>query len=246
MKIIGAIEPLAETHSCSHCAMREICLPLGVDRSDLVKLENLVQSSAVFEQADTIIRQGDKFSKVYAVKSGTLKSTRIDQHGNHHIIGFHLPGELIGLDGIYPEMYPSEVSALEATTLCEMDYDKLSELCVALPALQKQLLKLLSRDIYESNVATADSAERTAEQKVAGFIKNLSSRYEHRGYPADNLKLAMTRQDIANHLNLTPETVSRVLKRLKQHEVVQIENKQIRIICAEKLVDILAGCPIHG
>lgn len=236
----------SDIHSCSHCAMRQICLPLGIDKQDLRLLEDLVQSSVSFNQDKTIIRQGAKFNKVYAVKSGTLKSTRIDDQGNEHIIAFHLPGELIGLDGIYPEEYTSDVAALESTILCEMDYEKLSQLCSVIPALQKQLLKLLSRDIYESHVATADSAERTAEQKVVGFIKNLSTRYEHRGYPADDLKLAMTRQDIANHLNLTPETVSRILKRLKLLGVIQIENKRIKIDSSETVNEILSGCPVHG
>lgn len=229
----------ANAHSCSHCAMNQICLPLGVDKADIELLENLVQTSSVKQQNASILHQGDKFTRVYAVKSGTLKSTRVDENGNEHVIAFHLPGELIGLDGIYPEEYSSTVTALDTSVLCEMDYEKLTELCTSLPALQRQLLRLLSRDIYESNVSLSENADQTAMQKVAAFLHNLSVRYECRGYSATDFWLAMTRQDIASHLGITPETVSRVLKRFKEDGLVKIENRYISILDLPALQDIV-------
>lgn len=231
----------ANAHSCSHCAMSQICLPLGVDKSDIELLENLVQTSAVKQQNTSIFHQGDKFNRVFAVKSGTLKSTRVDENGNEHVIAFHLPGELIGLDGIYPEEYSSTVTALDTSVLCEMDYEKLTELCTSIPALQRQLLRLLSRDIYESHVALSENADQTAMQKVASFLHNLSLRYEFRGYSATDFRLAMTRQDIASHLGLTPETVSRVLKRFREDGLVKIENRYISIL-DRHAVDEIVHC----
>lgn len=230
----------ADAHSCSHCAMSQICLPLGVDRGDLERLESLVQTSAVQQHNDVVIRQGDPFTKVYAVKSGTLKSSRIDESGKECVIAFHLPGELIGLDGIYPEVYSSSVTALDTSVLCEMDYDKLTELCTSIPALQRQLLRLLSRDIYESVATHSENAEQTAIQKIAGFLHNLSARYEFRGFSATDFRLAMTRQDIASHLGLTPETVSRILRRLKQDGLVLVENRHICINDLPALEDIIS------
>jgi CRP/FNR family transcriptional regulator len=219
--------------------MSHICLPLGVNRDDLEHLENLVKTSAVKQHNDKIFRQGDPFSRVFAVKSGTLKSSRVDEQGNEHVIAFHLPGELIGLDGIYPEHYSSTVTALDTSVLCEMDYEKLSELCITIPALQRQLLRLLSRDIYESHVSQSENADQTAIQRVAGFLHNLSTRFEFRGFSPTEFRLAMTRQDIASHLGLTPETVSRVLKRFKQDEIVAIENRQLNIVDTAALNDIV-------
>lgn len=230
---------LSKEHSCSHCAMSQICLPLGVEKNDLDRLEALVQTSKTMSPSDRAFHQGDVFSKVYAVKSGTLKSIRVDEHGNEYVIGFHLPGELIGLDGIYPNRYSSSTVALDAVVLCEMDYEKLTELCSSIPALQRQLLRLLSRDIYESHVSTAENADQTAIQKLAGFINNLSARYEIRGYSGKNFTLAMSRQDIANHLGLTPETVSRLLKRLKEDGTLTIENRHIKICNAKSMRNIV-------
>jgi CRP/FNR family transcriptional regulator len=219
----------AQLHSCSKCAMSQICLPLGIAKTDVELLENLIQSSETLQANDAIFRQGERFSKVYAVKSGTFKSSRIDEQGNEHVTAFHLPGELIGLDGIYPDAYSSTTSALDTAVLCSMDYDELTELCTNIPALQRQLLRLLSRDIYESYKANAENADHTAAQKLASFLNNLSTRYEIRGYSALSFHLAMSRQDIASHLGLPPETVSRLLKRFKHDGLIDIENRHIEL-----------------
>ena len=220
--------------------MSQICLPLGVQKPDLERLENLVESTTTLKSQSVVFRQGERFSKVYAVKSGIFKSSRIDQSGNEFVIGFHLPGELIGLDGIYPEEYSSTTTALDSSVLCSMDYDELTRLCSDIPALQKQLLRLLSRDLYESHKVTAKGADHSAAQKLAGFLNNLSVRYELRGYSASSFKLAMSRQDIASHLGMTPETVSRLLKRFKEDGLVEIENRYIKIKHAPGLEAIVA------
>ncbi len=232
-----------DSHSCSKCSMSQICLPLGIEKNDLEKLEQLVQPSATLHANDVVFRQGDVFSKVYAVKSGTFKSTRVDEGGNEHVVAFHLPGELIGLDGIYPDEYTSSTTALDTAVLCELNYENLTELCGSLPALQKQLLRLLSRDLYESNVTNASMADQTARRKLAGFLHNLSSRYQFRGYSADSFTLAMSRQDIASHLGMTPETVSRILKSFKQEAIINIENRHIVLADRAKL-DAIVACEL--
>lgn len=226
-------------HSCSHCAISQLCLPVGVSQQELAQLEALINQAKVYHAGDYAHRQGDEFNKLYAIKSGTLKSVRVDEFGNEHIVAFHLPGELVGLDGIYPEKYSCSVVALDTAAMCEMDYHKLSDLCSDIPSLQKQLFRILSRDMYETQWSTLNNNDLTAEQRVASFINNLSARFEVRGYSATQFQLAMSRQDIANHISLAPETVSRVLKRLKNNKVLDIQNRNISILDVEALNDII-------
>lgn len=226
------------THSCSHCSLNKICLPLGVDRHDLKKLESLVKNEEVQRSGDIAYRQGDAFQKIYAVKSGMYKSIALDAEGHEHVSGFHLPGELIGLEAIYPGAYSATTVALTTSALCEFNYDELTELSLAIPALQRQLLRLFSKEISHPRAVLM---EHTAEQKLAGFINNLAKRYEMRGYSGRKLMLVMKRQDIANHLGMAAETISRLLKRLQSQGIVRIDNRDMTILDEAALLRA-AGC----
>ena len=223
--------------------MSQICLPLGIDNKELEKLEKLIDPPTTKYPGDSIFHQGEAFSKIFAVKSGLLKSVRVDELGNEHVVGFHLAGELVGLDGIYQQQYSSETSALDTTVLCEMNYSKLTELCSSIPALQKQLLRLLSRDIVESQISNASIAKQTAKQKVSNFLHNLSVRYEVRGFGGTEFRLSMSRQDMANHLGITPETASRVLKILSQEGVIKLNGRHVAILDSLKLDSIIQCSP---
>ncbi|WP_022954324.1 helix-turn-helix domain-containing protein [Leucothrix mucor] len=233
--------PKHEAHSCSHCSLSDICLPLGIDKNDLDRLEKLVQGSHIQHDGDVVIQQGTPFTKIFAVKSGMYKSTKLNADGHETITGFHLPGELIGLDAIYPMEYTSSTTALTTSALCQLDYDQLTDLSAHIPALQKQLIRLISKEINNSNALLS---ELSAEQKLASFIRNLAIRYETRGYSGSELILAMTRQDIANHLGMAAETVSRLLKRFQDKGVLKINHREVKILNPEQLL-ILTGCEVQ-
>lgn len=215
--------------------MSQICLPLGLGKDDIHRLEQIVATTAVKHAGDLIVRQGDRFDKVFAVKSGMAKSYRFDEAGTEYIQSFHLPGELFGLDAIYAKRYGFTVEALDTSVLCEMNFDELQSLCTSVPSLQKQLFNLLSRDIYNSHVNPIEHFDQTAEQKLSGFIHNLLSRLQARGHQSLELHLPMSRRDIANHLGLAPETISRLLKRFQERGVISIKNRLVTVNDANKL-----------
>ena len=221
--------------------MSEICLPLGLDKADICKLEEIVTTSSVKHTGDSILRQGDPFVRVYAVKSGMFKSYRFDEVGTEYVQSFHLPGELFGLDAIYSKRYAFTVEALDTSVLCEMNFNELQSLCSNVPSLQRQLFHLFSRDLYTSHVSPIDHYDQTAEQKLSGFLHNLISRMQARGHQSMEINLPMSRRDIANHLGLAPETISRLLKKFQQKGVININNKLLTIE-DPKLLETMVHC----
>jgi CRP/FNR family transcriptional regulator len=215
--------------------MSNLCLPLGLDRSELCQLEEIVNTTSVKHAGDVVVRQGDTFGSIFAVKSGMCKSSRVDDAGTEYVQGFHLPGELFGLDAIYPRRFGFTVEVLETTVLCELNYEELQSLCSAVPSLQRQLFNLLSLDIYNSHVNPIEHFDQTADQKLSGFLHNLLSRFLARGHTGLTLRLPMSRRDIANHLGLAPETISRLLKKFQQQEVIEIDHRNVTIVDPVKL-----------
>ncbi len=225
-------------HSCSKCSLRDICLPMGVGKTDLERLDELVKNSKVHHQNDVVIRQDDTFDTLFAIKSGMYKSVKLNSDGEEYVSGFHLPGDIIGLDAIYPEAYTSSLIALTSSVLCQLDYKQLVSLSSTIAPLQHQLMRLSSKEI---NTTQAFQGAQTAEQKLASFIHNLAVRNEVRGFSATELLLAMTRQDIANHLGMAAETVSRLLKSLQNRNVLEIKSREMSILDPAVLLE-LTGC----
>lgn len=230
--------PSPALHNCSVCSLKNICLPTGVGKQELERLETLIQSSKVHHAGDVVIRQETPFDKLFAVKSGMYKSVHLSESGDEKVVGFHLPGDIIGLDAIYPQAYTNSLVSISSSVLCQFDYEQLVELSASTPSLQHQLLRLSSKEI---NITQAFQNTQTAEQKLAAFIHNLSARNAARGFSATQLTLAMSRQDIASHLGMAAETISRMLKQFQTNEILLIDKREMKILNPEELLE-RTGC----
>jgi CRP/FNR family transcriptional regulator len=222
---------------CSTCAFSQACLSQGMDKSSLRDLHMLVEHIGPLHAGDHVFREGDPFEAIAAVRAGTVKTYTVDREGREHVLGFHLPGEVIGLNAIAVDRYPCNAVALDTVTLCRFSFPKISVLAARLPGLQKHLFRLLSRDI--GNAALL-SGESTADERMAAFLVGLSRRLAARGFSPERFQLTMARTDIANYLRLAPETVSRVLKRFQDEGMVAVERRELELIDRPRL-DALAA-----
>ena len=229
---------LSNSLKCSHCALGDLCLPVGLDQEDMAELENIIRSSSPFRDGESIYTVGEPFGKLYAVKSGMFKTVVVDALGNEHITSFHLPGDLVGLDAIHSKYYVSTAVALGTANVCEIAYRDVESLARKIPSLQQQMFNMMSKEVQASQSLSVDL---TAEQKLAAFIVSLSSRYKQRGYSETRFNLVMPRRDIANHLNLAPETISRLFKRFQSEDLLAVERTDVRLLNLPKLKE-MSGC----
>lgn len=217
---------------CSTCAFSQACLAEGMDKRALLELHMLVEHVGPMQPGQHLFREGDPFDAIAAVRAGTVKTYVIDRDGREQVMGFHLPGEVIGLNGIDGDTYPCNAVALDTTMLCRFSFPKISVLATRLPGLQQHLFRLLSRDIGRAELQAGD---HTADERMAAFLIGLSRRLAARGFSSDRFQLTMPRTDMANYLRLAPETVSRVLKRLQDDGVLEIDRRDVALLQREAL-----------
>ncbi len=226
-----------ELRFCSTCAFSEACLAESMDKRGLGELHMLVEHVGPLHAGEHIFREGDPFEAIAAVRAGTIKTYMIDRDGHEHVLGFHLPGEVIGLDGIDGDRYPCNAVALDTVMLCRFSFPKISVLATRLPGLQRHLFRLLSRDIGRAAFLAGDW---TADQRMAAFLVGLSRRLAARGFSPDRFALTMARTDIANYLRLAPETVSRVLRRFQRDGLVRVDRREVELLGREPLETLAA------
>jgi len=219
-------------HFCSTCAFSAACLESGYDKSHLRDLHVLVEHIGPFREGEHIFREGDPFTAIAAVRSGTVKTYVTDNEGREHVQGFFLPGEVIGLNAISQARYPSNAVAMDSVVLCRFSFPNIAALAARMPGLQQQLFKLLSQDIGKAALL---SGNFSADERMAAFLITLSRRYAARGFSANRFLLTMTRTDIANYLRLAPETVSRVFRRFQDDGIILVERREIEIADRQRL-----------
>lgn len=221
--------------ACSTCSLAELCVPMGLKHEDVERLEVIVSPRGPLHEGDHLFRVGDSFRAIYAVRSGSLKTYAIDELGREHVLGFHLPGELVGLDAIYPGKHQCNAMSLDTSTVCELPYADITSLASQVSSLQQQLFRLLSKDISVSHSLSGDF---TAEERVAAFLLSLSARLKARGYSETRFVLAMPRRDIANYLRLATETVSRVFTRFEQDGLIRVDRRDVELLDLKRLREI--------
>lgn len=184
----------------------------------------LVEHTGPFNAREHLFREGDEFNAIAAVRAGTVKTYIIDAQGNEQVLGFHLPGEVIGLNAIHSARYPCNAVALDTVTLCVFSFPQLSMLATRMPGLQQHLFRLLSQDIGKAALLSGDF---TADERMAAFLVMLSRRYASRGFSPHRFTLTMARADIANYLHLAPETVSRILRRMSNDGTIEVKQRDV-------------------
>lgn len=217
---------------CSTCAFSSACVAAGYDKGDLAELHCLIEHVGPFQPGDYVFRTGDAFRAIYAVRSGMVKTVLVDADGEEQVLGFYLPGEVVGLNAIYPEHYPCDAVALETTGFCRFSFPAMSALAARVPSVQQHLFKLLSKELGTASLLAGDHA---ADERMAAFLLDLGERYATRGFSRTEFRLSMSRGDIANYLRLAAETVSRVLGRFRKQGLVEIEGRRVKLLDTEGL-----------
>ncbi len=230
--------------ACANCSLYELCLPLGVQDDDLDLLESIIARRKL-AKGQYLFRQDKDFNAIYAIRTGSLKTFTLNSDGSEQITGFHLPGELIGLDAISSSRHPSNAKALESVSYCELPFEQLEILSSKMPSLQRQLLRIMSNEIREDTSLAILLGNSTAEERLASLLLSLSQRFKHRGYSSHQFNLSMSRTDIGNYLGLAVETISRLFTRMQDNGILAVNGKLINVLDMDKLKSLTRTCPNH-
>lgn len=204
------------------------------------QLEQLTTKRVQLKRGDALYRAGDPLTALYAIRRGSSKTTVLGEDGREQICGYHLMGDIVGLDGIHSGGHSGHAIALEDSEICVLPVDRLEDLARHVPALQHNLHRFMSREIDRDHNIMLLLGSMRAEERLAVFLLNLAHRYRLRGYSSTEFILRMTREEIGSYLGLKLETVSRLFSRFQQEGVLQVQGRAV------KLLDLVALKQLAG
>ena len=226
--------------ACANCNVREICQPAGLTLEELDQLDALVDVRRNVRRGDTLYRAGEPFNALYAVRSGFFKSRITYEDGRDQVIGFSMAGEILGMDGIGQDTHNCDAVALEDSEICSIPYGRLEELSREISSLQRHFHKIMSREIVRESGIMMLLGVMRAEERIAAFLLNLSQRLNARGYSPVEFHLRMTREEIGSYLGLKLETVSRAFSKFHKEDLIEVDQKFVRIKSIEGLKQVYA------
>ena len=224
MSIKKIIRAGRTNNKCKHCRIASRCLPGDLDKRIIKQSESLNFKARLLEPGEHLYRQGEQLDRLFAIRTGILKSYTNHESGKEFIMGFHLPPDLFGWEAIDDHQLSVSVVAIDHCNVCEIPVNQIKTLSDSIPEFEQKLFQMVSQRIKTNNDVLLRT---TAEQRVVHFLLKLTEHYTLIGFPYYLCKLIMTHQDIANYLRIAPETISRIFRRLQDRKLISVAKHNV-------------------
>ena len=214
-------------------------MPMGLNADELIRVDELVAVRRHVKRGAALFHSGEKFSSLYAIRTGFFKTYVITEDGRDQVTGFQMAGEIIGLDGIVNDQHTCNAIALEDAEVCVIPFDRIEEISREVSALQHHVYKIMSREIVREHGVMLLLGSMRAEERLAAFLLNLVQRLEARGFSRSELVLRMTREEIGSYLGMKLETVSRTFSKFADEGLIKVSQRNISILDSDALKRIV-------
>ena len=224
---------------CATCAVRGMALCAPLEGSELEKLNGIVTHLRLEAEASAFY-EGDPAEFIFNVTAGCVRLSKMMADGRRQITGFLFPGDFFGL--AFDRSYTYSAEAVSNVQLCRFPRAKLEALLREFPKLEHRLLSMAANELVTAQDHMLMLGRKTAAERVASFLVSLARRAGRAGRRESPIELPMNRTDIADHLGLTIETVSRTFTQLRKAKLIYLgDAKHVTVLDRPKLDGIATG-----
>jgi len=188
-----------------------------------------------------LYRSGDRVDSFYMIRSGCIKELDESASRSGAVINFALPGEMLSLHSVGNVFSKTTSIAVEPSFVCVVSWSAFNQLCAESPRVAAEFIRLIAKAGTAARDLLTLIRDKEAQQRVSGFLLNVSSRLQVRGVRGREFRLGMNRDDIANYLGLRSETVSRCFTELARRQLITVRAKRVQILHAPELRKVFFG-----
>jgi len=223
---------------CIDCAVRPLSVCAALDRAELQELEPLSRHLHLVSGA-TAFAEEELATSFYTVLDGVLRLYKLLPDGRRQIVGFALPGDFLGMAA--SARHGCSADAVGPVTVCRFSRSAFARFIENRPHLLRRINELTVRELSQAQQHMVLLGRRSAEEKVAGFLIGWRDRLAALGGASRTVPLPMSRQDIADFLGLTIETVSRTFTKLERDGVIEIAPRHVEFLDAARAEALAAA-----
>ncbi len=210
---------------CLQCSVRHLSVCSALSCDEVHALEQITVSTPV-AMGSTLARAGEPRAYVYTVTEGALRLVRTLADGRRQVNGFVLPGDYLGLSGSDHHRY--DIEAIADSRVCRVPTTQMRDLRQRYPHLERKLLQRACQELDAAQDNALALARLQPPERLADFLLRLAAREATlNGHSSNRVSLPMGRGDIADHLGLTMETVSRTFTKLRQQGLIALPHLNV-------------------
>lgn len=228
-------------HGCTTCRNGHLCLSRGLNEREAGLVEEVAHRKIRVNKGESLFSAGESLEELFAVKYGTFKLTLGAADGREVIAAFYLAGDVFGTDGFESDIRTSTATALEDSEVCVVSWKQLAKLAQEEPAIQQLVAQIFSARIGRKQRLMLTMGSLRSDERVATFLLDLSRRLQERGLSSRHIVLRMSREEIAEHLAMQLETVSRIFSALAREGILRVHHREIEILDLHALETVANG-----
>ena len=225
----------ANRTGCAGCYLRHLCLSADLNDAETEIFSSHIVSQRRVPKGEVLFRAGAPLDALFVTRLGSFKSSVLTENGSEQVTDFHMSGEVLGAEAIPTEYHTCTVTALEDSEICSLRYRELEALCDRDPKISRQFRLLLGRKIVAAHQNLLILGCTNSTQLLASFLLNLASTRKGSIFSVRAFVLRMTRGELGSFLGLKLETVSRTLTHFDELNLIEINQRHVRIINLEGL-----------
>ena len=218
---------------CQVCEVRALSVCGPLEQEEFLGLQRL-NHPVTFPARAVLFNQESPVRHVYTIVQGVVRLYKLLPDGRRQIVGFALPGDFLGL--ALADGYGFCADAVTPVTACRFSREHFAEYADHHPSMLRRLHDMATHELALAQQQMVLLGRRDAEEKIASFLLALQKRWARiTGRISVTIDLPMGRQDIADFLGLTIETVSRTLNRMGRERLIVIVPDGVRVIDLKQL-----------
>ena len=215
------------------CLLCDAHLTEGMTDAQACEIQGLLNRCTADPQ-ETIFRQGEASDWLYVVRAGQIKLSVTVPDGREQIMRIAVAGQLIGYDTVDDLRHPYTATALTAVRLCGIRHRDMLRVLEQNPEVSRHMVQLLNHELSQAQSLIHILGQKSSAEKIALFLLSLVPEHDREELPAD-LSMPLSRQEMADMLGLTVETVSRLMAELKRDHIIEAPRGSIRILNRKSL-----------
>jgi len=210
------------------CLLCEAHLHEGLTDAQACEMQGLLNRRTAKPQ-EIIFRQGEASDWLYVVRAGQLKLSVTGPNGREQIMRIAVVGQLIGYDTVDDLHHPYTATALTPVRLCGIRHRDMLRVIEQNLDVSHRMVQLLNQELSQAQSLIHILGQKSSAEKIALFLLSLVPSHSREELPAD-LSMTLSRQEMADILGLTVETVSRLMAELKRERIIEAPRGRIRIL----------------